>query len=457
MPDFRSYPPLEVFERLQARDGLSINAERWHQAHSYHRRRQNFHYQALYQPGIVYGLGVAPISDQPDGRLLQIQPGVAIDIEGNPIVLKQPEEFRLASEPGEGQTLLVYLAVSYVDPDTLRQSPHTELVQETFRIVEKLHLAPQDVEICRILLQAGATQIHVPPNPFFPGFNQLDLRGRTYPQPYPALQLKVGQILRDGTPDPEATRGVTGLLRSLPALSPFLQADPAVQTVGVRDLYRDISLDCQLLSISYGLWQNLPGPAWDSLKRYMAAGGVLLLVVDFHEARLNDLLMLERELEAGLVDAEKDPEIFEQIGEPLKQEIEANQQAIIHSLAELEQQVAIGATRLGLPLTASGDLEPDHPLRCQPFRFSQFPKCPDYPIVLKNWGGLVFMVGDLSRCWGADPAQNLSREEVRSAQEWGVNLLHFAAQWWEWTRSMQSPPASPNGSVDTLQRRTQRL
>jgi hypothetical protein len=130
MSDFRAYPRLNEFERLQISDGLAINAERWQHAHNYHRQRQNFQYQALYEPGIIYGLGVAIVPDQPDGRLLQIQPGVAIDIEGNPIIVKQPEEFRIASEPSAGQTLCVHLAVSHVDPDTLRRATGTKTVAE---------------------------------------------------------------------------------------------------------------------------------------------------------------------------------------------------------------------------------------------------------------------------------------------------------------------------------------
>ncbi len=70
MSDPRPYPRLQPFERLQISDGITINAERWQFAHEYHRQRQNFQYQALYEPGIVYGLGVAIIPGQPDGRLV---------------------------------------------------------------------------------------------------------------------------------------------------------------------------------------------------------------------------------------------------------------------------------------------------------------------------------------------------------------------------------------------------
>ena len=97
-------PPIQPFERLQATDGLLVNAERWRKAHDYHRRRQNAHYQSLNQPGIVCGLGVQVIpapqqveAKYRDKRWLKIQPGIAIDLTGNMIVVPQAVEFRIAT------------------------------------------------------------------------------------------------------------------------------------------------------------------------------------------------------------------------------------------------------------------------------------------------------------------------------------------------------------------------
>jgi len=75
---------------------------------------------------------------------------------------------------------------------------------------------------------------------------------------------------------------------------------------------------------------------------------------------------------------------------------------------------------------------------------------------LKNWGGLVLMLGDLTSCWGYNPAQELPREVVRSAQEWGVNLLHFAVQRWQWMHAMTPSQANPQNLTDSLQRRVSR-
>ena len=65
MNDF-PYPEIQSFERLQVSDGLLINSERWRLAHEYHQQRQNVQFQSLFLPGIICGLGVAPIEAPAD-------------------------------------------------------------------------------------------------------------------------------------------------------------------------------------------------------------------------------------------------------------------------------------------------------------------------------------------------------------------------------------------------------
>ncbi|MBW4523124.1 MAG: hypothetical protein KME16_26085 [Scytolyngbya sp. HA4215-MV1] len=454
MSDFRPYPRLEAFERLHISDGLTINAERWQQAHGYHRQRQNFQYQALHEAGIIYGLGVAIVPEQPDGRLLQIQPGVAIDIEGNPIIVRQPEEFRIMSEPPEGQILVVHLAVNYVDPDALRLNPSTRVLQESFRIVEKVQLDPRDVELCRIHLRSGATQLQTPTDVFAPSDNQLDFRGRCHPQPYPQLWVRVGQVTTDRASDLITQQGFTELLRSLTGLYPALRGTPP-QNFSAKFLGRASVLDCELLAIAQDVLMALSTPALQSLSAYLTQGGVLLVVNDFSEIDLLDLLDIGKELQLGLTEAKRDPDLFRQTGTALKNEIESNQAAIAQRLQEIEQQLATIAPRLGISLSGSGDLGDDHPLVWQPFLFSQLPQVLGHAIHVKNWGGLVWMVGDLSQSWGRNPTLTLPREMLRSAQEWGINLLHFAAQRRQWIQAMQPLPIETSTPTDSLQRRTQ--
>jgi hypothetical protein len=94
------------------------------------------------------------IAQYRDGRWLQIQPGIAIDLVGNPIVVPEPIEFRISSENLTPDSISVYLVVSYVNPEKLRRKEQREIIQETFRIDEKTN-PPGDleVELCRILFR----------------------------------------------------------------------------------------------------------------------------------------------------------------------------------------------------------------------------------------------------------------------------------------------------------------
>ncbi|NER00476.1 MAG: hypothetical protein F6K30_27895, partial [Cyanothece sp. SIO2G6] len=165
MPNPYPYPPLKVFERLQIDDGLLMTADLWQRAHSYHRQRHGFTFQALYYPGIVYGLEVITIAPPPqvpgqyrDGRWLEIQPGVAINVAGCPIVVPEPISFRVELEPPPGESRWVYLTVRHVDPDTLQSERGGSVIRtEQFRIVEKMVLDAADIELCRILLQSPET------------------------------------------------------------------------------------------------------------------------------------------------------------------------------------------------------------------------------------------------------------------------------------------------------------
>jgi hypothetical protein len=320
--------------------------------------------------------------------------------------------------------------------------------------VEKVQLDPRDVELCRIQLQGGVTQIQAPDDVFYPSLNQLDFRGRCHPIPYPQFQVQVGQVTSDRATDQATTHGLTALLRSLTGLYPVLRGIPTIQTVAATALGQESLLNCQVLYLPYTVLLTLSNPALQRLKTYLAHGGVLLVVADFTEVNLLELLDIGRELRLGLLEAERDRELFEQTGSQLKAEITANQSAMTQRLTDLEQSLAPIALKLGRSLAAPGTLPEDHPLRYQPFIFGQLPCRLGHPISVKTWDGLVLVVGDISRTWGGESALELPREVLRSAQEWGINLLHFAVQRQQWMQSMQPLPTL-DSATDSLQRRVQ--
>ena len=407
-------PPIKLFERLQVTDGLLMNADRWRLAHEYHRQRQNVHYQSLNQPGIVCGLGVrlmpAP-ADVPanyrDGRWLEIQPGIAIDLVGNPIIVPQAETYHIAAETSATEAVMIYLVVSYVDPDKLRRKETTEVVKETFRIDERLNPpGDMEVELCRILLQPGPVQLEPPTDVFFPKENQLDLRFRQQARSRPESVVRVAQVTHRDATYARSFDPLASLLQSLPGLYPAIQGASEVGQISLSDSPEAEISTYDLLFLTGQGSLSFNQQEFTAIKNYLEMGGVLL--VDAH----------------------------------------INAPALIESTLNLAQQ-------LGTPLEDLKRLNRQHPLRTKPFLFSALPTINQQSIHLGYGGGIILTVGHLSTAWGLDEKLSLSRETIRAAQELGINILHFASQRRQLTNLLKStitaaPTPSPQSRSKSI-------
>ncbi len=374
-------PPIQPFERMQARDGLLITAERWLRTQRYHRQRQNFHYQSLHQPGIVCGLGVRPISktgSEPtqyrDGRSFQLQPGIAVDLRGNPIIVPKPENVQIGVEPLPNDPLTVYITLSYRDPEELSVSPDLEMMREQFRIdIKTRPPEPDEVEVCRVLIPPGQPlQLEPAADVFFPGYHNLDFRYRQQVSTRPIGNVRVAQIRHEDPGHNRNFASLDALLKSLAVLYPALAGADLIEML---PLDHPSLIEYDLLYLT-GATLSLSKPQGEALLRFLAAGGVLLVDVPDENSELARYV-------AGFVQNQ------------LKQSLE--------------------------PLNRR------HPLRRQPFLFAALPTGGQArPVQLFAAGGVIVSMGDLAGSWGLDEALSLSRTQMREAQELGINLLHHA-------------------------------
>lgn len=376
-------PPINSFERLQVTDGMLINKERWERAHNYHRQRQNFYYQSLNQPGIVCGLGIRAIAAPEkfaaahrNQMWVEIQPGIAIDVAGNPIVVKEPVPFQIKTKLKDSESVLVYIVARYRDPDELEDLKPSEIVQETFRIDEKItppDPVKGDVELCRIRLQIDKKAITQPTDVFFPGYGDIDLRHRSSAKACPEALVHVAQVNRS---DPESSRNffnLSYLLRAVEVIYPPLR--------GVEDIDRvDWAANLQTYDLLYLTGQqklSLNATEFTALESYLHSGRTLLLDVP------SEATELIRSVQFLAV---------EQLKTPLK------------------------------PL----ELQLSHPLRNDPFLFGALPSVNQQTIQLLSGGGLILAIGNLASAWGLESALDLPRVTIREAQELGVNILQYA-------------------------------
>lgn len=445
MPQPSSALPIEPFQRLHVSDGLLLTAERWRIAHDYHRKRQNVHYQALNQAGIVAGLGVCVMAapetiaqEHRDSRWLQIQPGVAIDGFGNPIVVPEPIAFRIASPaPIEGQ-LMVYLTLRYVDPERLQGLGDRDLLQETFRIDEITRVpTSEEVELCRLCLLPG--EIHLSPaiDVLHPTANSLDLRFRQLAQARPVQQVAIAQIVSESTPftDATVTDRLQSLVQSLSILLPTMQGEvqlPVNLTLPEAPL--------RWVDLLYLTWQQLLTLSVSEklvLHRYAAAGTVLLVETSTQEASVAEMSLIRQQLKEAIANVSQTTDSAE-ICRDLATELAAVEGALHEQLQVLMTTLQTCVAPWGITVDSS-PLPRDHPLRHAPFLFAQLPCIEGHPVQVFNWDSLVLCIGSLSHAWGLDEALLLPRETIRTAQEMGINLLHYAWRRRQLTQLQQAP------------------
>lgn len=465
MNDF-PYPPIQSFERLQVSDGLMINSERWRLAHEYHQQRQNVQYQSLFLPGIICGLGVAPIqapADLPakfrDGRWVQIQPGMAINLQGNFIVVPTPLDFRISTTAYDLDVATVYLVLSYVDPAKLKRASSNEILVETFRVNEKTDLPlDTDIEICRIAIAEGKLEIQKPSDVFAPAVSQLDLRHRLQAQLRPQTCIRVAHF--HNSQDLHSHHNAIAihdhfqsLSQALPSLAPQIGL---VNPISSLDIHRSLILEqlryYHLFYLSHAQASALNDSAKLSLqvalREYAAIGGVILIEITIDHQALANLLEIRDELRSAHQRLKKTMQSRSNSQQPSDQslmmlEIASEQDAIADEINSTIQAL-LNPLRECLPLsshlTSFSDLPAKHPLRSQPFLLPRLSGIIEQPMQIMVDESVIVVLGELSPIWSGESAQDLDRATIRNCQELGINILNYAAKRWEIYQSMQINP-----------------
>jgi hypothetical protein len=165
------------FKRVNPFQGLILDADTWKDEQDYHRNQQKLHTLAFHGTGVVEGLEVK--ASQPPDFSLIISPGMAIDTEGNVIVVSKSQHYSLGSK-GKGQ---VYLIMQYREVPTAPASPSEEgqatRILEAYRIREVTRLPDEPcLELARLNLDPSKKNITDARAPSKPTVNEIDLRFR---------------------------------------------------------------------------------------------------------------------------------------------------------------------------------------------------------------------------------------------------------------------------------------
>jgi hypothetical protein len=361
---------LQVFpaKRIKAMDGMSVTADVWGEAHDYHSQQLRFHTLAGHGWGIVSGLEV--IGSEPPDTSVYILPGVAVDRTGQTIVLPQP----VAYDVGREMEGLIYLLLNYGES---RPRPSNGggpgsgplYVQSEFSIVARTQLpATPYVELARVRRRGRVDPFLDARNPNQPGVNEIDLRYRR--EMGAPVDASIGVCYMGQKADRRLGVGAANLARLVNRLG--------YAYVTVYDevpLAPGVETNTLIYLVGQGDFELSPGQM-NGLSNFVKRGrGTLLL-------ESNDPVS-----EAVFTSALGDMDMVPQ------------------------------------PLAAG------HRLLTDPYLFSAPP--PGYAAQANAevmvTDGIVFSKARYGLIWRADGSETLpSRERIRSALEWGCNVVGYA-------------------------------
>jgi hypothetical protein len=373
---FREFPT----RRIRPEDGLAVTAQVWEAAHAYHRLRHRFHDQLRHGPGILAGLSVIA-SDPPDSTVY-ILPGIAVDPYGETIVLAEPVAYDIGSAQG-----LLHLWLTYEESQTSAQPGHEDeptYIDGRFGIVAASTLPASDdsadtayVELARLRRKDRSDPITDARDALHPAPNEIDLRFRLEMAVSVPQSVGLAVSYTGGSTSRSHGRGVDLLARALRQSGRFLAVDDDVT------LAADLSSYALVYLVGQEAFQ-LSRDEMNALYAYLQAGGTVLIE------------SCRRETAGGAPPADA---------------------SFSDLLASMGVQI--------------GELTGDHRLLQEPHLFAAPPpgfETEGAPAVLVG-GGVILSTNDYGCLWqGKRRGRPASREEIRSAVDWGANLLAYAIE-----------------------------
>lgn len=361
--------------RISPFDGMAVTADIWNEAHDYHRQRQRLHALFSHGTGIVTGLEV--IASDPADSSVYILPGIALDPLGRTIVIAEPTAYDLSTADG-----WLHLTLSYGEsrprPDTSSDSEGGPMyVHAEFGIEAELD-APgaNSVELARVWRQDAGYPVSDAQDPEHPGPNEIDLRFRHEIGAAPQKAAAVAVCYAGGDPIEHHGQGADYLVRSLRH------------------------------SDNLHIWADLGAPITRDLERY-----AIVYLVGQQEFELSP-----EEMRA----------IYDYIQNGGTLFIESCRREITTGNPPADASFAGALKSWGFPLQR---LQPGHDLLVQPYLFAAPPsgfETRATPAVLVG-NGVIWSTNDYGCLWGGERRDGTPpREQIRTAIEWGTNIIAYA-------------------------------
>lgn len=355
--------------RLKPIDGMAVTAEVWDESHEYHRQLHGFHALFGHGPGIVSGLEV--IASDPPDTSVYILPGMAVDSAGQTIVLPQPVTY----DVGRDMDGVLYLLLNYGESrPRSKKGGEAEAgaplyVQTEFSITASTTLPGTPwVELARINRSNRNAAFGNAKNPALPGIDEIDLRSRREVGALP--EVSIGVVYLGQVSHTKHGRGASYLAQALTRAKIYQAAVEDNVPLGPN-----IAANTIVYLVGEGNFE-LDRSSMNGLRNYIQRGMGTLLIEAVNPAGEQSFM-----------------NFFSATGlqpEPLK---------------------------------------PGHRLLTHPNLFAAPPigfETQENSRIMVG-GGFIFTTANYGLLWQGERRTGLpTREEIRSAMEWGGNMLAYA-------------------------------
>jgi hypothetical protein len=360
--------------RVDAYDGMVVDAVTWSDAHAYHQLAQRLHVRALHGWGIAGGLAV--MATDPPSRSLIVQPGLAVDRAGNAV--RVPDPLRLDVKQSQPGTVCIVLRFAEA-PAGSGNGDRPSRVAEAFQLLECVPpLHPDDLELARLQVADGRAPFRQATDPWAPAAGEIDRRFRRELRPQTVETVTVGRLVVGNATDAGLHRqGLINAVRELRPAAPFVMqyaGDVSPETAAGT---------CDLLYLTGAGELRLSPREAAHLQAYLRTGAVLF-------------------------------------AEPCVEQ-ETQQQENGRFVASLQQLLA----DLQFPLE---EVRAGHPLFQARYVFGTAPQGMGGHAPLLCRGNAVVNPNDYGCYWqGGTASKPLMREPIRSTMEFAANLAWYAA------------------------------
>lgn len=353
---------------------MSVTADVWAEEQDYHRQRHQLHARLSHGAGVLTGLGVVA-SDPPDSAVY-ILPGIAMDGDGQIIVLSKPRAYNIGTT--QGYLYLLLTGGQSAPRGDSDQPEGLRYVHDEFGI-QATPILPSTpyVELARIDRRGRDSVIANAEDVEHPAQNQIDLRFRTEVGAAPAKVARIAvSYLGDG-PTPAHAHGMDYVVR-------LLRRDGTCRAWVDDDVPLGSDLDGYTLVYLVGQAAfQMQREEMNAIYAYVQDGGTI-----FYEG-------CRKGTSGG--DSPADASFADLLG-------------------------SFGLQLEAFPLA-------DHDLLSEPYLFTAPPDgfetggSPEMQI----GGGIITSKGDYGCLWqGERRSGPAARHEIRTALEWGCNLVAWA-------------------------------